>query len=184
MMHPKDFYRTYSADNNITSLNRILVDEIIKENPVHVLEFGCGSGKNLKLLFESSETIVTIGVDISYINIMNAIYKNDQSMVMIADEGILRNLCNIDVVFCCSVLDHIQEIGEIIGEFKRICNKAVIIAETQIDSPNTFYYRHVYEDYGFVDLGYDFVTDTITGDGNIYRMWKYKSPKNVLISHI
>jgi ubiquinone/menaquinone biosynthesis C-methylase UbiE len=164
-MLTKDYYRSYIADDNFSDLSKALVSEVYQFNPVHVLEFGCGTGKHLN----TCETlgICTIGIDISPMNVQKAIHKYDLPCVICADETYLRHLCNIDCVFTCSVLDHIEDIDAIIAEFKRIANKAVVLAETN-DRINEHYYPHVYEAYGFKKLDYSWLSD---GDGANYSIW-------------
>lgn len=165
-MTPKDFYRSYIADDSLSELSRELIAEVIKYTPTHVLDFGCGSGKHLSPL--NAVGICTIGIDISPMNVYKAIHKYDLPFVACGDESYLRNLCNIDVVFTCSVLDHIEDITGIIDEFKRICNKSVVIAETNaLDKP--LYYPHHYESYGFVTTGFEWVGE----DGQLYQIWKW-----------
>lgn len=133
--------------------------------PIHALEFGCGSGKNLKLL----EGVSTAGIDISFINIIKSVAKNDLTFAMFGDETHLRHLCNFDVVFTVSVLDHIENVEGIIGEFKRIANKAVFLAETN-NQPGPHYFPHDYENMGFEKIDYRWQSD---GDGAIYYIWKW-----------
>lgn len=114
--------------------------------------------------------IATIGIDISMINIIRANAKYELPCLVCSDETYLRNLVNIDVVFTCSVLDHIENIKDIIVEFKRICNKAVILAETQ-DIIGSYYYNHDYNSFGFEKLPFDWRSD---GDGALYSIWKWK----------
>lgn len=102
-------------------------------------------------------------------NIIRAKAKYELPCLVCSDETYLRNLVNIDVVFTCSVLDHIELVEEIIGEFKRICNKAVLLAETN-DIPEKFYYPHNYESYGFKKLHFEWKSD---GDGATYSIWKW-----------
>ena len=164
-MNPKEFYSNYQADDTFSELSSQLVKEVLKFSPNHVFEMGCGTGKNLKPFNERN--IPTIGLDISMINIINAKVKNELPCVICADESYLRNLVNFDVVFTVSVLDHIEDIEGIIQEFKRMANKAVIIAETN-DVADDFYYPHDYESYGFVKSDYKWRSNA---DGANYFIW-------------
>lgn len=173
-MHPKEFYRQYRADDNLCLLNHALVSEVLKFNPNHVFEFGSGSGKNLKLIREKQteiarSNIATFGVDISMSNVQNSFWRNDQQLIALGDESILRHLANFDVLITCSVLDHIEYINGIIGEFKRIANKAIVIAETNSLEGN-YYYKHNYELYGFEGTGFKWHSPE---DGATYRIWKW-----------
>lgn len=167
-MSPKEYYSTYQADNQFSLLSKITLSEIIKFTPSHVLEFGCGTGKNLAPLDKAG--IPTIGLDISMMNVINAKTKNDLPCVMCCDESYLRNLANIDVIFTISVLDHIENIDGIIGEFIRIANKAVILSETN-DVPADYYYPHDYESYGFEKQSFRWKSEA---DKAEYGIWILK----------
>lgn len=169
-MTSKAYYRNYLADNNISELS-IFISELIElENPQSVFEFGCGTGKNLKLL----DPIVTCGLDISPQNITVAHYKNERNFVIIGDESHLGHLDGFDVAFTCSVLDHIEYITEIIKELKRI-GKTVFLAEADRHDPDTYYWSHDYESFGFEKLDYGWVGE----DGATYNIWKWENiPKN------
>jgi 2-polyprenyl-3-methyl-5-hydroxy-6-metoxy-1,4-benzoquinol methylase len=160
----KEYYSTYRADDKLSELNLELIREVLKFDPVHVLELGCGTGKNLAPL--NAAGICTIGIDISPMNIYKAIHKYDLPCVICSDETYLRNLCNVDVVFTVSVLDHIENVYDIIEEFKRIANKAVILAETQMNVGD-HYFSHLYNSYGFTPTSFQYVGE----DGATYGIW-------------
>jgi ubiquinone/menaquinone biosynthesis C-methylase UbiE len=166
-MTPKQSYSLYIADDTLSPLSTNLLEEITKYSPVHVLDFGMGSGKHIDILNKLG--ICTIGIDISMMNVVRAHAKYDLPFIACGDETYLRNLCNADVVFTCSVLDHIENIDGIIGEFKRIANKAVILAETN-DMPGEFYYPHDYKSYGFKELDFTWVSG---GDLATYHIYKW-----------
>ena len=167
MIHPKDFYKNYIADDNTSPLTYKVIEVITDVNPIHVLEFGCGSGKNISILNKIG--INTLGVDISMMSVIRSKTIHELPAVMCADESYLRNLVNFDVVFTMSVLDHIEEVEGIINEFKRICNKRIVLAETN-DVVGIYYYPHDYESYGFKDIGYSWDSNE---DGAEYKIWVY-----------
>lgn len=166
-MTPKEFYRTYEADDTYSELSKEAIRIIKEVNPVHVLEFGCGSGKNLNKLNQSG--ISTIGIDISMMNIIRCKTIYNLPCVVCADENYLRNFVNVDVVFTVSVLDHIEKADGIIDHFKRICNRRVVLAETN-DMPGKYYYPHDYESYGFKKKDFKW---TSNDDGARYYIWVY-----------
>jgi ubiquinone/menaquinone biosynthesis C-methylase UbiE len=174
-MNSKEFYKTYIADSNLAALNYDLVELILNYNPDHVFEFGMGTGKHLYIL-HNKYNIVTAGLDVSFNNVIKGYGKHELPFIIYGDETHLRHLCNFDIVFTCSVLDHIKDIAGIIAEFKRIANKAVFLAETQYLDEDNHYYKHIYEDYGFVDIGGEWINEKPNGDGNIYRIWKWIKP--------
>ncbi len=165
-MTPKEYYKSYQADDKLSNLSRELLNEIMYYEPVHVLDFGCGTGKHLSPL--NAAEICTIGIDISPMNVYKAIHKYDLPCVICSDETYLRNLCNVDVVFTCSLLDHIEDITAIIEEFKRIANKAVILAETNSIHVN-HYFQHDYEELGFEKTAFGWIGD----DQATYHIWKW-----------
>lgn len=168
MTNPKDFYRTYQADDTYSELSQVLVAGILSHTPAHVLDFGCGTGKHLSRL--AAAGVCTVGVDISPMNVYKAIHKYDLPCVVIGDEGYLRHLCNCDVVFTCSVLDHLPEVAGVVEEFKRIANKAVFLAETQ-EVVGEFYYCHDYAAMGFTLVeGFEWKSPD---DGATYKIWKW-----------
>lgn len=165
MSDSKEFYRNYLADNDTSELSIRLFDEINILNPNHILEFGCGTGKHSDLAYHDCNYC---GLDLSLQNVIHAMVRNDCPMVIKGDETNLRHLCNFDVVFTCSVLDHIEEVEAIIGEFKRIANRAIFLAETN-DVPDRFYYPHDYESMGFQKLEFKWKSPS---DGALYHIWK------------
>ena len=167
-MNAKEFYKSYRADDYLQDLNYALTNEVASYSPIHVFEFGCGTGKNLAEL--NAMGICTAGVDISPDNIAKAIHRHNLPCVVCSDETYLRHLCNFDVVFTCSVLDHIEDVAGIVDELKRIANKAVVIAEATRHDPETYYWKHNYELMGFVKTSFEWTGD----DGATYHIWKFE----------
>ncbi len=171
-MNSSLYYSTYVADSGMSDLNHRTLDEIRKYNPSSVLEFGSGTGKNLHPI--SSKTMTAVGVDISMMNVINAHCRFDLPYLIKGNETLLKHLHNFDVVFTVSVLDHIEQIDDIISHFKRIANKAVILAETQHHDPENHYYFHDYSQYGFKNIAYEYTSEKPYGDGNIYHIWLWR----------
>lgn len=171
MITPKEYYRNYLADDKISMLNIKLMDLITACHPTHVLEFGCGTGKNLRLIsdYHPEMNIECTGIDISLMGLIHARTRHDVPFILCGDETHLRHLCNFDIVFTCSVLDHIENIEGIIQEFKRIANKNIILMETN-DVPGQYYYPHNYEAFGFTKLAYEYLSE---GDGARYHIWMF-----------
>lgn len=164
-MTPKEFYKSYIADDTRSALSLKLTELILSEKPGHVFEFGCGTGKNLLGL----GNIVTCGLDISQQNILIAKFRHDQDFMICGDETHLGHLCGFDIAITCSVLDHIESIDQIIAQLKRMVNKTIFLAETT-DVPAQHYFKHGFESYGFEKIK-DF---TFKGqDGANYYIWKW-----------
>lgn len=166
-MNPKEYYRNYLADDKLGAVSRKVIQEIYKEEPNHIFEFGCGTGKNL-----NSFNTTVCGLDISWQNITHAYAKNIPFLIL-GDESHLRHLCNFDIVFTCSVLDHIQDISGIVQELKRIANKVVYLAETN-DAPGPYYFPHDYENLGFTKIDFEWTSMPPTGDGATYHIWIWR----------
>lgn len=172
MQTPKEFYKTYQADDSFSELSEKICKLIAQEGAVHAFEFGMGSGKHLRRL--RSKGICTFGMDISILNCIRA--QSEMLNVALGDESNLRHLVNFDCVFTVSVLDHIENVSEIIGEFKRICNKAVFIAETN-DIGGPHYFPHEYESYGFRLLNFEWHSEA---DGCDYHIWQWRKEWTIM----
>lgn len=173
-MTASQYYKSYVADDTISPLSEELIKTILNYRPMHVLDFGSGSGKHSNIL--NREGIVTLAIDISMMNTVRAHAKYDLPFVACTNETYLGHLANIDVVFTCSVLDHIEDVSNIIKHFQRIANKSVVLAETQ-NSPDEFYYSHDYERFGFkklsasTDIDFRWRSEPPEGDGATYHIW-------------
>lgn len=174
MSAEKVFYYNYLADDKLSEINNKLISLINEVNPGHVFEFGSGTSKNLKRF-----DCVTCGLDISPINLLTAHLRNERQFLILGNEYHLGHLCGFDVVFTCSVLDHIEDIQRIIREFKRI-GKTIFLAETN-DVPAPHYFPHDYESHGFQKIP-DF---TWAGeDGANYFIWKWSSTTDVKTDYV
>jgi ubiquinone/menaquinone biosynthesis C-methylase UbiE len=180
----KDYFKHYLADDVVRQLNRDLVQEILKYKPENVFEFGCGQGKNLALINPVArsmgiEHVDVIGIDLSIKAVYEARQKGRKTIYP-GDETLLAKLParDIDVCFTCSVLDHIEHeitVDHILSDLKRMSEKAVILYETQRHTPNTYYYYHDYESYGFTKLDYEYISsERDGGDGSLYSMWVWE----------
>ena len=178
-MTPRQYYSSYTADDTISPLSVRLLSEIVSENPLHVLDFGSGTGKHCNFL--NKKGIVTLAIDISMMNVIKSQTKYDLPFVACTNESYLGHLCGVDVVTTCSVLDHIEDISRIIAEFKRICNKSIIIAETQ-DVVGDLYFSHDYRSYGF-KKGFEWTSKKPEGDGATYHIWTWKKGQSETIKN-
>lgn len=168
---PKEYYKRYIADDNLSELNKNLVEEVLKFKPLSVFEFGCGTGKNLKFIQMLNREIFVSGLDVSYMNTIHSMVKNGLDHVSLGDEQDLRHMTNFEVCFTVSVLDHIEDIRAIVYELKRMASKAVVIAECTEHQPENFYWAHRYQDFGFKKIkGSEMVSD---GDGKEYAIYVF-----------
>jgi hypothetical protein len=165
-MTPKLFYSSYQADDDLSDINFKIRDLVLEHNINNVFEFGCGTGKNLKMFHDLGK--VTCGLDISPINVIHASVKHGLPFVIIGNESNLGHLCEFDVSFTISVLVHIELINKIIADLKRMTRKAIYLAETN-DIMNEYYFPHDYESLGFTILNYGWVGK----DGATYHIFKW-----------
>lgn len=164
----KSYYRSYIANDLILPLNERLIQDVLLYNPKSALEFGCGVGKNLELLKDRVPN--HLGIDVSAEAIEIATKKGLN--VVCGDESKLKTIGNYDVIFTCSVLDHIEYIDDIVNELKRMANTALVIAETNT-KVGRFYYPHNYESLGFVKTDYEY-NSTQARKEAVYHIWHYK----------
>lgn len=170
MSEAKEYYKTYLADNEVSDLSKELVDQILRHAPYSVLEFGCGTGKNLKLIKDKSKLDVKVfGIDVSLIGIQHGNIKNELNYLAIGDQDWLPKIYGMDVAFTCSVLDHIENVADVIKQMQRMA-KHVYLAETN-DVPDKYYYPHDYESFGFIKLPFAWKSD---GDGSTYYIWHWQ----------
>jgi len=165
MTDPKQFYANYQADTIIDAVDTELAKRVLSYLPKSVFEFGSGSGKNLQLIKHNAPDCETWGLDISIVNVFQT-HCNGADCTIRGDERHIPKR-HFDVVFTCSVLDHIEDIKNIVSHFKQIARKAIILAETNSFSEN-FYYQHDYESYGFEAIDFEHVSE---GDGGVYKIW-------------
>jgi hypothetical protein len=151
----KEFYRTWQGClvDQIWPVNEKLAEIILSYRPKSAFEFGCALAKHAKLL----PGVDYFGIDVNPDGPRMARKAGIDAMQ--GDETILERIPEYDVVFTCSVLNHIPDITGIIPELKRIASKAVVICETN-DIPEDEkdawrYYSHNYEQYGFKKLDYE-----------------------------
>lgn len=170
-IHPKEFYRNYQADNVLDKLDWKLIEEMVLLKPSSLFEFGCGSGKKLERMKWYDGNTETCGLDISIVNVIQA-HLNGVDSVIRGDERHMP-IRKFDVSYTCSVLDHIEDVVQIIANLKSISEKAVFLAETN-SLETDFYYKHDYESFGFEKIDFEFVSDS---DGAVYYIWKYITPK-------
>jgi len=169
MNHPKSFYYNYQAADEMFPVDELTNEEIINQQPTSVLDFGCGTGKNLKYLQSKIPRLTVAGIDMSFLNIVFARAKNNIPMLIIGDEYHLCRLSSFDVVTTTSVLCHIQDISKIITDMKRIAHKSIVICETT-DIVGEFYYAHDYESFGFEFTG----KEIVSGNDATYKVYVWK----------
>lgn len=147
----KGYYRSHSLqDEVIRDINKRVISEIeYRFNPKSVFEFGCNNGKNLSLLPKS---VTHLGIDINPTVIEK--YRKTGLNLLCGDESFLRNMGgdSFDVVFTCSVLNHIEDVDDIVKELKRIAKKGLICVECS-HARHWRWFTHDYRKLGFTHIG-------------------------------
>lgn len=157
-MEIKKHYSTSIESPSYFNINYKLV-EIIKElKPHNAFEFGANWGRNIQLLKEMAPEIKAAGIDLSKMAVGEARKLNLN--VSYADERLLFQFPDniFDVVFTCSVLNHIPdpEFDMIIKQLIRIGENIVLCesndASLSPNNQNGRWFAHDYKKYGFKKL--------------------------------
>lgn len=101
--------------------------------PESVLEFGCGSGRNLAVLKEVDPNLSLTGVDANAVSLESGRQHHPDIGFIYGDEQTLKamKISHYDIVLTVSVLDHIPdpEWRTVYDDLKRIARKAVVLLE-------------------------------------------------------
>lgn len=112
----------------------VLARHILSLEPTSVLEFGCSSGRNLGILRNMAGTALKLfGIDMNIPAIAAGNRTFTDINLTVGDEKELKNYADnsVDVVFTCSVLDHIPDPAwkSVYDDLVRISRKAVVLLE-------------------------------------------------------
>ncbi len=158
-MNVKEWYRVNDLqDEIIRPVNHRVVEECMKFNPKSVFEFGCNNGKNLTLF---PKEVKLCGIDVN-----PDVLKHPCTHV--GDEKYLEYFIDnaFDVVFTCSVLNHIPFIEDIVRDLKRISKHTVSIEYSKHEDERWFI--HNYARLGFKKV------DSISCLFRMYDIWIVK----------
>lgn len=101
--------------------------------PLRILEFGCSSGRNLAVLRQYLPDAHLVGVDMNPTTIQAGLNTHPTIHFFEGDERLLRDMRDggFDVVFTCSVLDHIPhpEWQAVYDELVRIAGRHLVLLE-------------------------------------------------------
>lgn len=111
-----------------------LAEFILKMKPKSVLEFGCSSGRNLGVIKSlAAHPIKLMGIDMNVPAIAAGNRMFPDINLTVGDERELRNYepNSVDVVFTCSVLDHIPtpDWRTVYDQLVQIARIAVVMLE-------------------------------------------------------
>lgn len=144
---------------------------ILSHRPQTVLEFGCNSGRNLAVLALESPTPLTLaGIDLSETAIDNASRAWPDIDFILGDEHALYALPenHFDVVFTCSVLDHIPHPywQKVYDAMVRVASKAVVLLEPILYAGGSLYEIN-FKDTGIQCADYSYAHDYTGYDPSI-----------------
>lgn len=164
-MTSKEFYTNYNNGHVIYECNKRIIGLINGMNPYSVLEYGCGTGKNLNLIRAERR----VGIDLSRPAIVDGIKSYEGIDFIYSDEAILSSFRNkqFDVSFTVSVLDHIEDIDFILEQLKVV--SGVIYALESKDKWQEYCYAHDYLDMGFKDMNYGWKSPATGADYRLYE---------------
>jgi trans-aconitate methyltransferase len=115
----------------------VMAERIAALKPSSVLEFGCGSGRNLAVLRSYLPDARIVGIDMSALAIENAVEAFPDVEWVLGDESALTGIEKgaFDVVFCVSVLDHIPEPEwrGVYADLVRVASNRLLLAEPWLD---------------------------------------------------
>ena len=83
-----------------------LLDYIIKKSPKKILEFGCGTGRNIKYLVSKYPKAYILGTDISLKSLSIAKLNNPTAFFLHESESL--DIGNFDLIFVAGVFHHIE----------------------------------------------------------------------------
>ena len=129
----QDYYDSWRDKSKYYNIITEITQHTIKENiyfvsnEKKVLDAGCGTGRNIPLLLDLGAKKV-VGIDISekLLNIAKQKFKGNKKVQLSLynlEEKLPFGNESFDVILCCKTLPHINNIKQILSEFKRILKK-------------------------------------------------------------
>ena len=111
-------------DNPLITLETNHLYELLDEVPgLEVLDVGCGTGRHSLELAKAGASVTA--VDFSTGMLKKARAKDEDGRIMFRLQDIQARLEFADAVFdrviCCLVLDHIEKLGGLFSEMRRVC---------------------------------------------------------------
>jgi len=142
---PKRRYRSFIRDEIEHDFNSFIA--LYARHYERIFEFGCNTGFNLNLIKKINPNASLFGVDLSKPAIDQGKEKYKLNLE-IGDENYLSHITHnsFDLVFTCSVLNHIPDIDKIILQLQRIGRTCLFIECPIVLGVN--YYGHDYYSYG------------------------------------
>ncbi len=96
-------------------------------------EFGCGTGRTLYWIQRTYPSVSCFGMDVSPLMIQKGLQSFPVN-IQLGDERRLRRMPDgrFDLVFTCSVLDHIPDPGPVLADLVRISKSHLLLLEPMI----------------------------------------------------
>lgn len=150
-MHTMEEAKKYWSTNHLQSPRVVprgdqehryeIAEYVLGMRPKSVLEFGCSSGRNLAVMRELDSKVHLEGVDMAKIPVRNGAIFHPTIKYNLGDETFLNKLPDgaFDVVFTCSVLDHIPDWKPVYAELKRVAASHLILIEPILEEGGSIF---------------------------------------------
>lgn len=115
---------TYDADRNLTrDLDQLVTHDVLAGLRYQtVLEIGCGTGKNTRLLVDVGRSVCALDLSVGMLNQARAKIESPRVLIAVAD--LTRPWpCKtgaFELIVCNLVLEHIEELDHIFSEASRV----------------------------------------------------------------
>ena len=115
---------TYDADRNLTrDLDQLVTHNVLDGLSCHsVLEIGCGTGKNTRLLVDVGRLVCALDLSVGMLN--QARVKIDSPRVLFAVADLTKlwpcKTGAFELIVCNLVLEHIEDLDHIFSEASRV----------------------------------------------------------------
>jgi malonyl-CoA O-methyltransferase len=115
---------TYDQDRNLTRDldERVMRESLGQRRYTSILELGCGTGKNTRLLIQRADRVVALDFSEGMITRARAKLRADSVLFAVANLTQTWPCADqsIDLVVCNLVLEHINDLGFIFAQAQRI----------------------------------------------------------------
>ncbi len=121
-MQTRDAYNNWSGtydivENKTRDLEAKAIRSILKEVQVdHILEIGCGTGKNTVWLVEKCNQLTAVDFSKEMLQIAQQKLKNNNIVFTEADITKPWAFSKVDLITCSLVLEHIEDLGFIFNQ--------------------------------------------------------------------
>ncbi|WP_396190680.1 class I SAM-dependent methyltransferase, partial [Flavobacterium sp.] len=104
----KEQLNFFSEDDKYFAKYKVdLVKKNVSNNPKRILEYGCGTGRNIAYFREHFPDAEIFGVDLSAESIEIASRENPSARFFVLDDIFLNTNASFDLIFVAGVFHHI-----------------------------------------------------------------------------